>query len=317
MKGVRCSWVDMAKIRQALAGNGRGDQERLARMRCVMPGTISKWRHACAVMDVMDGKVSLTTLSSFQPTHAEILGRAYRRRSKQWDDATRKEIVEWVERCEDEGLTVEQLRTALVTPPRNGKSSAHIEPASGCRTVKSLRQLTDAGETFGTIYADPPWKYGNQATRASTNNHYATMTVDEIAALPVAQLAAEGCHLHLWTTNAFLFEGPRIFAAWGFEYKSCFVWVKPQMGIGNYWRVSHEFLLLGVRGKARFLDHGLTSWLQADRGEHSAKPEQVRLMIEKAGPGPRLELFARQKANGWTVWGNEIEPDLFNGKREE
>ncbi len=168
-----------------------------------------------------------------------------------------------------------------------------------------------AGADFGTVYADPPWLYGNQGTRAATSNHYNGMTLDEIAALPVADTVAPNAHLHLWTTNAFLFDAHRIIEAWGFTYKSCFVWVKTQMGIGNYWRVSHEFMLLGVRGSTPFQDKSLMSWLEVRRSKHSRKPGQVRALIERASPGPYLELFAREAAQGWTVWGNEIQRTIF------
>ena len=181
-------------------------------------------------------------------------------------------------------------------------------------TAKTLEQLIDAGKKFGTVYADPPWSYGNQATRSSTDKHYTTMPVADICSLPIEQLAAETSHLHLWTTNGFLREAFDVMDAWGFTYKSCFVWTKPQMGIGNYWRVSHEFMLLGVRGKLTFADHGMRSWIEDARRKHSAKPDVVRDMIEKASPGPRLELFARQQAEGWTSWGNQVSPTLFGDK---
>jgi N6-adenosine-specific RNA methylase IME4 len=169
-----------------------------------------------------------------------------------------------------------------------------------------------AGEQFGCIYADPPWQYGNQSTRAATDNHYQTMTVDELCEMPVEDLADDAAHLHLWTTNGFLPDAFRVIQAWGFEYKSCFVWVKDQMGIGNYWRVSHEFLLLGVRGDAkRFNVHDKMSWLKTERTTHSAKPEKVSQMIEEVSPGPFLELFGRRPVRGWTVFGNQIENRLF------
>lgn len=167
---------------------------------------------------------------------------------------------------------------------------------------------------FHCIYADPPWKYSNQATRASTDKHYRTMTPEDIAALPVETLAADDCHLHLWTTNAFLFEAKSIIEAWGFEYKSVFLWVKSQMGIGNYWRVSHEFLLFGIRGRLPFQRKDVMSWIEEPRGHHSAKPERIREIVEGVSPGPYLELFARKTHPGWTVWGNEIEHDLFSRK---
>lgn len=185
-------------------------------------------------------------------------------------------------------------------------------PSNETCTVADLSTLVGMGKKFGTIYADPPWLYDNQGTRAATGNHYGGLTVDELCALPVAELAADDAHLHLWTTNGFLFECPRIFSAWGFEFRSALVWVKPQMGIGNYWRNSHEYLLTAIRGDAkRFNDKSLKSWLECDRGAHSAKPEQVRQMIERASPGPYLEMFGRLPAPRWTVWGNQIRRDLL------
>ena len=170
-----------------------------------------------------------------------------------------------------------------------------------------LDDLANQGLQFGTIYADPPWEYDNRATRGAATNHYPTMSLEQLAQLPVGKLAADDSHLHLWTTNAFLFDAKVLMEAWGFEYKSCFIWTKPNLGIGNYWRVSHEFLLLGVRGACTFSDRSLRSWGQFDRGPHSAKPEQVREFIQLASPGPRLELFGRRVAPGWVVWGNEVE----------
>jgi N6-adenosine-specific RNA methylase IME4 len=188
-----------------------------------------------------------------------------------------------------------------------------VEPETGhACSVADLGDLVATGQAFGTIYADPPWRYSNKATRAAAEGHYPTMSLEEIAALPVAQLAAEQSHLHLWTTNAFLFECQEIMKAWGFEYKSMLIWVKPNIGMGNYWRVSHEILLLGVRNGCKFLDKGQASWLSAKRGRHSAKPAKVRRLIERVSPGPRLELFARTEADGWAVWGNQIERTIFD-----
>jgi len=164
---------------------------------------------------------------------------------------------------------------------------------------------------FRCIYADPPWKYGNQGTRAATKNHYETMTVDAICKLTVdgrkvKELADDNAHLHLWTTNAFLFEAQKVIEAWGFTYKSCLVWVKPKLGIGNYWRVSHEFLLFAIRGKLEFQDRSQMSWIKAKRESHSTKPQVFRSVIEKVSPGPRIELFARGQCLGWECWGNQI-----------
>lgn len=233
-------------------------------------------------------------------------------------------IGEWRERVADETQRVTS-KLLLAGEKEQARQERAAIAANGC-TVDSLHAAIAAGQKFGCIYADPPWRYDNQGTRAATRNHYAEqkdenpadgMTVEQICALPVRELAADDAHLHMWTTNAFLFDAPRIFEAWGFEFRSSFVWVKPQIGIGNYWRNSHEFLLTAIRGDAkRFNDRGLQSWLQCDRGAHSAKPEQVRAMIERASHGPYLELFGRRVAEGWAVWGNQIESSLFSAALE-
>lgn len=195
------------------------------------------------------------------------------------------------------------------------KKNVHeFSTLDGC-TVDSLDGLISSGRKFGTIYADPPWLYDNQGTRASTDNHYSGLTIEQLCALPIEELAADDAHLHLWTTNGFLFECPKLFEAWGFEFRSSFIWVKPQMGIGNYWRNSHEIMLTAIRGNAKRFNEGaknLKSWIECDRGRHSAKPEQVRHFIEKASDGPRLELFGRSSAPGWVVWGNQIEKTIFD-----
>lgn len=217
-----------------------------------------------------------------------------------------------LDQAEEEGWSKSVLRQAV----NQRRPVVGILPSSETCTVDDLAKL--AGRRYGCIYADPPWLYDNQGTRAATGNHYGGMTVDDLCALPVGDLAAADAHLHLWTTNAFLFDCRRIFEAWGFEFRSSLVWVKPQMGIGNYWRNSHEILLTAIRGDAkRFNDRSLMSWLQCDRGEHSTKPEKVREMIERASLGPYLELFGRLPAPRWTVWGNQIQRDLLLHDVEE
>lgn len=208
-------------------------------------------------------------------------------------------------------FTVDEVISVLGKQQR--KDDVTLRAAEGdSLTVSDLCDLKARGMRFGTIYADPPWLYENQASRAATGNHYVGMTTAQIAALPVAELAEVNAHLHLWTTNAFLFQAREVMEAWGFDYRSCYVWTKPQLGLGNYWRVSHEFLLLGVRGSRPFADQSLRSWGQFDRGpRHSAKPEEVRALIERASPTSRLELFGREAAKGWTVWGNEAPRGAF------
>ena len=216
-----------------------------------------------------------------------------------------------MERAATEGLSVRETK-ALAKQEKNRVGTKH----DTC-TTDDLAKLIARGDTFGTIYADPPWVYDNQGTRAATGNHYGGLTVEQLCELPVRDLAAKDAHLHLWTTNAFLFDCARIFDAWGFEFRSSFIWVKPQMGIGNYWRNSHEILLTAIRGDAkRFNDHSIMSWLECDRSRHSEKPFIIRDYIRRASPGPYLEMFARTPAEGWTCWGNEIERGLLFGHAE-
>jgi N6-adenosine-specific RNA methylase IME4 len=208
----------------------------------------------------------------------------------------------------DNNWSASRLRSELANLPTVEPKTIPIRGESSI--AASLDEIS--GERFGCIYADPPWQYGNQSTRASTDKHYDTMGTDALCAMPVENLAADDAHLHLWTTNAFLPESFRVIEAWGFEYRSCFVWVKPQMGIGNYWRLAHEFLLLGIRGDAkRFNNRSLRSWAEFERRKHSSKPEEVRGFIEAASPGPYLELFGRKPVEGWTVMGNQIDKRLF------
>ncbi len=138
------------------------------------------------------------------------------------------------------------------------------------------------------------------------------MPLDSICEWPVERLTEVDCQLHLWVTSPFLIHAPRVIQSWGFDYKSSFVWCKPRLGMGNYWRISHEFLLVGARGSATFERHDLRSWDVMPAGRHSKKPELVREWVETAGKPPRIELFARREVAGWDCIGNEVEGSLFS-----
>ena len=225
---------------------------------------------------------------------------------------TREDVDAYIEATRSASVKV-SLR-GLVRHAKRLKVRESPRPmAVGPKVAGNLREFIERGERFGTIYADPPWQYGNQGTRAATDDHYVTMTVPEICAEPVREVAAENAHLHLWTTNGFLREAFDVMEAWGFKYKSCFVWCKPQMGIGNYYRVSHEFLLFGVRGDCPFQMRDAMSWGVHDRLEHSRKPAAIREMVEKVSPGPYLEMYGRELRpwTPWSVYGNQVEECLL------
>lgn len=248
-----------------------------------------------------------TTARRFQTSRRrEVLSFEHHKSVAALDD---RDAQWFLERAETNGWSRQQLRDEV----RRYKLERVRRPGERkyeTQTVDDLHALVAEGKTFGTIYADPPWPYGNQATRAATKNHYKAhndLSIADICKMPVGDLSADNGHCHLWTTNGFLREAFDVMAAWGFTYKSCFVWVKPDFGIGNYWRVGHEFMLFGIRGKAPFGDNSQQSWVYEPAGEHSAKPPKVRRLIERCSPGPYLELFGRREVENWTVWGNEVE----------
>ena len=148
---------------------------------------------------------------------------------------------------------------------------------------------------------------------------YETMTVDEIAAMPVADIVSEPAHLYLWVPNALLPEGLRVMADWGFAYKSNIVWHKVRKdggsdgrGVGFYFRNVTEILLFGVRGKnARTLAPGRrqVNMMETRKREHSRKPDEQYAIIEGCSKGPYLELFARGTRPGWTYWGHQARDD--------
>lgn len=175
------------------------------------------------------------------------------------------------------------------------------------------------GERFPTILADPPWQFQNRTGKVAPEHRrlsrYATMTLDDICALPVNMVAADTAHLYLWVPNALLPEGLRVMAAWGFQYKSNIVWHKVRKdggsdgrGVGFYFRNVTELILFGVRGKnARTLAPGRrqVNLLATQKREHSRKPDEIFPIIEGCSPGPFLELFARGQRPGWALWGDQ------------
>lgn len=156
---------------------------------------------------------------------------------------------------------------------------------------------------YPTIVIDPPWQYGNTATRGAAEDHYPTMSQDELLALMLP--SADNAHLYLWVTNSFVREGFDLMAAWGFEYKTMLTWIKPQMGMGNYFRGSTEHVLFGIKGTLPTQRNDVMTWFKADRTRHSAKPESFYDLVESCSPGPHLEMFARRRRMGWFTWGNE------------
>ena len=178
------------------------------------------------------------------------------------------------------------------------------------QNVKKVQALTtplDAQGLFQTIVIDPAWDWGdegdvNQFGRAKPDYH--TMPIAEIEALPISRIADKNCHLYIWVTNRSLPKAFRLMEAWGFRYITCLTWIKPSIGMGNYFRGSTEQVLFGVRGSQPLRRHDVGTWFQAPRGEkHSAKPDEFYSLVESCSYAPYIDIFGRKDRDGWTVWG--------------
>jgi N6-adenosine-specific RNA methylase IME4 len=174
--------------------------------------------------------------------------------------------------------------------------------------------------SYRTILADPPWSYDegfafkkSDGTIEHQSLPYPSMTLEEIAAMPVGDLVSnDGAWLWLWTTNRYLPASLDIAAGWGFKYSQTLVWWKrdAQPLGGAVAPVRAEFIILAATPKHPKLTGRIeSSVLPHVRSglRHSQKPEAFQYMIEQVSPGPRLEIFARRKLRGWDVWGNEVE----------
>ncbi|MCO7118118.1 MT-A70 family methyltransferase [Oscillibacter valericigenes] len=171
-------------------------------------------------------------------------------------------------------------------------------------------------QKYQVIYADPPWDYQQCRLSGSAKKHYPTMRIEELCALPVAEIADRDCALFLWATFPQLPEALRLIQAWGFMYKTvAFVWLKQNRkaltwfyGLGFWTRSNAEICLLATKGHPKRQSAGIHQLVISPVEQHSKKPDEVREKIAALmGDVPRIELFARQQTPGWDVWGNEVE----------
>lgn len=178
---------------------------------------------------------------------------------------------------------------------------------------------------YKIIYADPAWSYkdkrgGEKGKRhGGATSHYETMSISDIKKLDVNSITDKDCILFLWVTFPLLQEGLDTIKAWGFEYKTLgFSWIKtnrinkkPFFGMGWYTKSNCEVCLIGVKGKPFKNSNSVSSVVIDDIAAHSAKPSVVReRIVEFCGDVPRIELFSRQRVEGWDCWGNEVESDV-------
>jgi N6-adenosine-specific RNA methylase IME4 len=174
---------------------------------------------------------------------------------------------------------------------------------------------------YRCIYADPPWRYEDSGCEGAAEGHYPTMSIEELMALPVGDLAhPDGAHLWLWTTMPQNRDRAphRVLEAWGFRWVGEIMWLKPSIGNGHWLRSTVEMLILAEKGNLpRLRADQPQHYLEASKGEHSTKPEGFYPLIESFTPGPRIEVFARRAREGWARWGLEAPPAVPAAAAEE
>lgn len=196
-------------------------------------------------------------------------------------------------------------------------------PAEPLRDNFDVAPLPRVDGGFKTVLADPPWRFQNRTGKVAPEHRrldrYSTMSLEEIKALPVADVTTKNAHLYLWVPNALLPEGLAVMEAWGFRYVSNLVWAKRRKdggpdgrGVGFYFRNVTELILFGVRGSMRTLAPARrqVNMIETRKREHSRKPDEQYGLIESCSPGPFLEMFARHPREGWSVWGDESAEDV-------
>jgi len=171
---------------------------------------------------------------------------------------------------------------------------------------------------FSTLVIDPPWPYNDKLMSGNSGfgrarltrgaaNHYPVMTLDALRTLRLQDVTTPASHLYLWTTNAFMGEALDLMRAWGWTHKTILTWVKPQIGMGHYYRNNTEHVVFGVRGKLRTLRRNVPTAFTAPRTQHSVKPTLFYGIVESMSPGPHLELFARTRWPGWIAVGDALD----------
>jgi len=179
---------------------------------------------------------------------------------------------------------------------------------------------------YQIIYADPPWSYADQGCQGTMANHYKGMKITDICKLPINEIADFNCVLFMWATYPMLKEALLVIEAWGFKYKSiAFQWLKlnkkngkPFYGLGRWTRGNTEPCLLAVKGKPKRASASVFQLIQTPIEGHSKKPDIVRnKIVQLLGGGQRIELFARQKTEGWDCIGNGINGKDISQELEE
>ncbi len=200
------------------------------------------------------------------------------------------------------GKPVLQVRRELKERNREARRERNRE------RIVAAPDISQAESCYSTIVIDPPWDWGDEGDNDQLGRarpDYNTMSIEQIADLPISKLSDTDCHLYLWITNRSLPKGFSLIERWGFRYITAITWVKPHFGMGNYFRGQTEHILFAVKGSQPLKRRDIGTVFNAPRGPngHSSKPSMFYDIVESCSPGPYLEMFSRSERDGWVSWG--------------
>lgn len=236
---------------------------------------------------------SATGKSAAKAAKATGVGTRYVEQAKALKEAAPEEF----EKVKSGEKTLTQARRVL----KRREHAKKVERAKAAPTPK-------VAGPFNLVLADPPWRYEHcEADNREIENHYGTATLEEI--FKHSPKTTDDAILFMWATAPKLEEAFKVMAAWGFSYRSCAIWDKEKIGMGYWWRIQHELLLVGIKGSPGCTPEceRIGSIFREPRGKHSAKPACVYEWIERAFPElGKLEMYCRTPRKGWHAWGNEV-----------
>jgi len=225
-------------------------------------------------------------------------------------DLTKQEVIDIAKAPEVYvGLSAKEIKDKANEIRREESAQRHAQRLEKIAEITQGNQSVDTSKKYSVIYADPAWRYDfAKDSKDEIENHYPTMSVEEICNLPVSKIAGDDCVLYMWATAPKLLEAIEVIKAWGFTYKTHAMWDKQKIGMGYWFRGQHELLMVATKGNipAPKPENRYSSVFSYPRGKHSAKPHEFYEVIENAFPVvDKVELFARNKREGWDSWGNQ------------
>ncbi len=296
--------MSLRYLRQQLPGVVKDRWERYALMHPAEMGYVEAAAKAGALWDAMEGKADQgsrdgykSNLTSAKSPMLSVADAGF----KGARDATR---------CERAGKLHPEDRRIYYEEMNQDQLHVTLDGAERVWLMMQDNEPNLLTGKYRVIYADPPWDYGNTMPDIATqpDTHYDPITDARLAGMNVKDIAENDAVLFLWVTSPKLEECFPIIRAWGFEYKSAFIWDKVKHNMGHYNSVRHELLLICTRGSCMPDAPELIDSVQTiERGEHSVKPEEFRAIIDRLYPrGKRIELFARRQTAGWDVYGDQV-----------